>query len=114
MSGNLKLIQDNSTRWCSTLLMVESIVKLQAPVETIIVVQKLVKQDNLSQGGWLVLQITVRMQAEKDSTIHEVVPYLRETLAHLEKMKLLGLELELEAHGVHLSASWVTWRSQQC
>ena len=58
--GGLKLISDNRTRWSSTLLMVERMVKLQTGVETLIVVDRLVKARNLTQGEWLVLKGIVK------------------------------------------------------
>ncbi|GAU91434.1 hypothetical protein RvY_03685 [Ramazzottius varieornatus] len=48
-TGGLELISDNTTRWSSTLLMAERMVKIQAAVETMIVVEKLVKLLNVSQ-----------------------------------------------------------------
>ena len=58
--GGLKLIADNKTRWSSTLLLAERMVKLQIGVETIIVVDKLVKVQNLTQGEWLILKGIVK------------------------------------------------------
>ena len=58
--GGLKLISDNRTRWSSTLLLAERMVKLQTGVETIIVVDKLVKVQNLTQGEWLILKGIVK------------------------------------------------------
>ncbi|GAU89392.1 hypothetical protein RvY_01947 [Ramazzottius varieornatus] len=100
-TGGLKLISDNTTRWSSTLLMAERMVKIQAAVETIIVVEQLVKVPNLSQSEWLVLKgivkflgkfklIKARMQAEKVSTIHKIIPHLKDILAHLSHMKTLA------------------------
>ncbi|GAV03762.1 hypothetical protein RvY_14142 [Ramazzottius varieornatus] len=110
-TGGLKLISDNATRLSSTLLMAERMVKIQAAVETIIMVDKLVKVPNLSQGEWLVLKgivkflgkfklITVRMQAEKESTIHKIIPHLKDILAHLSHMKTLAEELDLGSYGI--------------
>ncbi|GAV05987.1 LOW QUALITY PROTEIN: hypothetical protein RvY_16031 [Ramazzottius varieornatus] len=110
-TGDLKLTSDNTTRWSSPLLMAERMVEIQAAVETIIVVEKLVKVPNLSQGEWLVLKgivkflgkfklITVRMQAEKESTIHKIIPHLKDLLAHLSHMKTLAEELNLGSYGI--------------
>ena len=39
------------------------------------------------------------MQAEKESTVHKIVPHLKDMIAHLNRMKTLGVELELDSHG---------------
>ena len=40
------------------------------------------------------------MQAEKESTVHKIIPHLKDIIAHLNHMKSLGVELELDSHGV--------------
>ena len=40
------------------------------------------------------------MQAEKESTVHKVIPHLKDILAHLGRMKTLSQELELDFHSV--------------
>ena len=40
------------------------------------------------------------MQAEKESTVHKIVPHLKDMIAHLDHMKNLAVEYELDSHGV--------------
>ncbi|GAU95730.1 hypothetical protein RvY_07303 [Ramazzottius varieornatus] len=110
-TGGPKLISDNTTRWSSTLLMGERMVKIQAAAETVIVVEKLVEVPNLSQGEWLVLKgivkflgkfklIMVRMQAEKKNTIHKIIPHLKDIPAPLSHMRTWAEELDLGSYGI--------------
>ncbi|GAV06336.1 hypothetical protein RvY_16346 [Ramazzottius varieornatus] len=46
----VKLIAENKSRWLSTLMMTEGLVRVQAAVESMIVVEKIVKADNLTEG----------------------------------------------------------------
>ena len=38
------------------------------------------------------------MQAEKESTVHKIIPHLKDLIAHLTRMKTLGVELDLDSH----------------
>ena len=39
------------------------------------------------------------MQAEKESTVHKIVSHLKDLIAHLNRMKTIREELELDSQG---------------
>lgn len=83
----LKLKQDVRTRWNSTLIMLERLVKLKEPL-TVVMISVKEAPSNLTPQEWVIIEdiipllrpfnsLTVELSAEQYPTISKVVPLLR-------------------------------------